>query len=334
MLALTACQGRTTAPVPGQSSVLRIYTWGDYVSPELTRRFEKKYSIDVTVSPYSGSDAPLQAARTGSGYDVAIATQDTVRALIDQGLVEKTEPRQMENFKNVEPRFVDVYWDVGRHYSVPWQYSITTMAVDVSRYAGSIDSFALAYDPPESLRGKIAVDFRSVITNAQSYLGMPRCTDKPDDLRRLERLIQAAAPYWAHVEKDIWSTVLSGEAIAGQVGNDAAYRLRLRKPSLKFAVVREPMEGQMDNLVVLKGAQNIENARRFQDFIMAPENAALISSHAHSYSAIIDAYKFTPPAMASASEINPPPFLKVSFVPPCPSHTQTLYKAILHRLPL
>ena len=45
----------------------------------------------------------------------------------------------MENFKNVEPEFVDIYWDHGRKYSVPWQFGTTAFDVNTDKYKGDID---------------------------------------------------------------------------------------------------------------------------------------------------------------------------------------------------
>ena len=36
----------------------------------------------------------------------------------------------MENFKNVEDRWIDVDWDMGRHYTVPWQWGTTGVPVE------------------------------------------------------------------------------------------------------------------------------------------------------------------------------------------------------------
>ena len=44
----------------------------------------------------------------------------------------ETRPDQMENFHNMDPNWVNVDWDPGRHYTVPWQWGSTGMGVNLS----------------------------------------------------------------------------------------------------------------------------------------------------------------------------------------------------------
>jgi spermidine/putrescine transport system substrate-binding protein len=43
---------------------------------------------------------------------------------------------QMANFKNVDPRWVDVPFDKGRRYTVPWQWGTTGVIVNTKFYSG------------------------------------------------------------------------------------------------------------------------------------------------------------------------------------------------------
>ena len=70
-----------------------------------------------------------------TGYDIVVPSDTTVKIMVEEGLLEQTEPDQMENFKNVDKRFVNVYWDDGRHYTVPWQFGITSFAVDTAKFS-------------------------------------------------------------------------------------------------------------------------------------------------------------------------------------------------------
>ena len=111
---------------PCADGELHIYNWGDYTNPKLIEKFEKQYNVKVTLDDYDSNETMLAKVRAGNtGYDIVVPSDYTVKIMIDEGMLAKTEPNQMPNFKNVNPQFVDIYWDNGRHYTVPWQFGTT-----------------------------------------------------------------------------------------------------------------------------------------------------------------------------------------------------------------
>ena len=134
---------------------LHIFNWGDYTSPDLIKKFEQKYNVKVTLDSYDSNETMISKVRAGnSGYDIVVPSDYAVKLMADDGLLEKTEPNKMENFKNMRPEFVNVYWDDGRHYSVPWQFGLTAFTVDTSKYKGDINTYAILFNTPDELKGK------------------------------------------------------------------------------------------------------------------------------------------------------------------------------------
>ena len=127
---LLAASALTLAFVAGPAMAageLHIYNWGNYTNPELIKKFEKEFDVKVTVDEYDSNETMLSKVRAGSsGYDIVVPSDYTVKIMIDDGMLEKTEPNKMPNFKNMKPEFVNIYWDEGRNYSVPWQFGMTT----------------------------------------------------------------------------------------------------------------------------------------------------------------------------------------------------------------
>src|SRR4051794_19619450 len=284
LLGMTAAVALTAGALPALAEgELHIYNWGDYTNPKLIEKFEKQFNVKVTLDDYDSNETMLSKVREGNtGYDIVVPSDYTVKIMIEEGLLEKTEPSQMENFKNVDPRFVNVYWDDGRHYSVPWQFGLTTFAVDTAKYKGDINTLGILFNPPDELKGKINMldDMNSVIHAAERYAGVARCSADKADLKKIDEVLQAAKPNWKTFSYDTITKMTSGDVVVTQTWNGAAYRMRIAVPTVKFAMTKEVMEGWMDNVAVLKGAKNVENAKKFQNFIMDPENAALISDFA------------------------------------------------------
>jgi spermidine/putrescine transport system substrate-binding protein len=94
-----------------------------------------------------------------------------------------------------------------------------------------------------------------------------------------------------------------------------------------------PVEGYpifMDSVALLSDAQNVDEAYLFLDFIMVPENAAMISSFARYANGIAGSEAFMPEDMKSAPEVIIPEEFRAAgvFLPTCPASAVELYTAI------
>jgi spermidine/putrescine transport system substrate-binding protein len=319
-------------PAPSQAAgSLHIYNWGEYTPPELIEKFSTLYDVEVTVDEYDSNETMLAKVRAGgSGYDIVVPGDYAVEIMIGEGLLARTEPHGMDNFANVEPDFVDVYWDRGRNYTVPWTYGLTSFAVDTSSYAGPTDTIGLLFDPPAELSGRIAMldDMVSTIHAAERYVGVPRCTADRDQLRQVMEVLMAAKPHWRAFGSDSINKLTGGDADLAQTWSGSAVVARRQVPEIAFAFTREPMEAFADNVAVLADAPNLDNARLFQNFVMDPVNAAMVSEFAGYSNSVAGSRDYFSPELRDAPELNPPDWVSKEFVPPCPAEVTALYSAM------
>src|SRR5262245_49847060 len=175
-MSIAAFAGAPGALAEGQ---LNVYNWGNYTSPELIKKFEDTYKVKVTVTDYDSNDTALAKIKAGGhGFDIVVPSASFVPIWISEGLVEETRPDLMANFKHVDPRSVDVPFDKGRRYSVPWQWGTTGVIVNRKVYAGDPNTSAIFLDPPDTLKGKINVlpEMADVMHLAIKYVGGEPCT--------------------------------------------------------------------------------------------------------------------------------------------------------------
>ncbi len=315
---------------------LNIYNWGNYTSPELIEKFEKEFDIEVNLDGYDSNEIMLAKVREGStGYDIVVPSDSTAKIMVDQGLLAEVKPNEMENFGNMNPKWVDVYWDPGRNYTVPWQWGTTSFSVDKEVYDGDIDTLALMFEPPEELKGRINMlsDMPEVINAALRYRGYDRCNSNVEELRDVTELLISAKEHWRTMDYATIEKLTSMDVDLSQTWNGAAMRARDQRPTLAYAYPKEGFTGWMDNAAVLKEAPNMENAKLFMNFIMLPENAALISNFARYANGITGSEEFMDEDMKTAPEIVMPDSAPApDFVEPCEQEVTDLYNRIWTKL--
>jgi spermidine/putrescine transport system permease protein len=85
--------------------------------PRSIKKFEEKYNVKVTVTDYDSNDTALPRCVPGPRLRHRRSVVQHSPGLDRRGLLLETRPDQMENFKNMDPRWVDVPFDPGRHYT-------------------------------------------------------------------------------------------------------------------------------------------------------------------------------------------------------------------------
>src|SRR5271168_4238284 len=128
------------APAHAQSKELLLFNWTNYMSPALLKRFETETGIKVTLDTYDTNESMLAKLQAGgTGYDVVVPSGPTVKAMIRDGLLLKSDVNAMPNFKNVRAPFDKPEFDPERAYSAPYMWGTTGIAYDTAVAKGKLD---------------------------------------------------------------------------------------------------------------------------------------------------------------------------------------------------
>ena len=335
--ALLAMTLTATSAVPLTATAegsLSIYHWFEYIPQELLDKFSEEHDIKVTMDTYDSNESMLAALKAGKvgSYDVAVPGDYMVEIMRNEGMLDEFEPSELSNFGNIEEQWVDVDFDSGRKHSIPYQWGSTSFMVNRDVYKEDIRTSDIIFSPPESLSGKINVldSQGELLAMASMHLGIPQCSQDRDQLKALDALLQEAKPHWASFNSDGAKDVLvSGDAAVGMIWNGFGAKARAEGANVEYSYPKQGYVVWMDNVVLLKSAPNRENALKFMNFLLEPENIAAVTNFARYTAGVKGVGDLLDADLKSSPEANPPADAPAgTFVAVCDEATQRLYDQI------
>jgi len=254
-----------------------VYNWAEYIPEGALDAFTKETGIEVQYSTFENNEtmyAKLQLQK-GKGYDVVVPSTYLVSKMRDEGLLQPIDKRKLTHFKHLDPDMLDKPYDPGNAYSVPYLWGSTGIGVnakviDPAGITGWID----LWDP--EWRGQLLLtdDVREVFHMALKILGYSTNTQNPDEIKqayeKLTELMPNVLVFNADAPREPF---LAGDVNLGMIWSGEVSMAQQEMEDLIYVYPKEGASFWIDSFVIPSGAENLENAHKFIDYMLRPEVA-------------------------------------------------------------
>ena len=293
MLGATACSGSDDAkggdagsasgefPTKG-SGELSLFNFTNYINPDTLKAFTEETGIKVNVDTFSSAEEMVAKVKTGTAtYDVVTSSDYVTEDLIASGQLLEIDATTWPNGKNIEPEFVDLYFDKGRKFTTPYATVYNGIAYNAKEVTGPVTSWKDYFSVPAGSDGRIGMhDSQTFIIDAALYAtGSQPCSTTGEDYQKALELLQDIKPKLKIISSDgNIDRLAGGETALNTMWNGSFARAYEQNKDLKFVFPSDGYTLGVDNFAVLKNAKNVDNAKIFLNWMLDPKNAATNSN--------------------------------------------------------
>jgi len=278
-----------SASVESGDRVLRMLTWEGYAPEDLVNKFTEETGIEVEIS-YIGDNNELiakMAATHGVGYDLVSPTLSYVAtAQEDQGIYQPIDLSKVNTDQINESLDAILAGSTyeGEPYAIPFVWGTTAMIINTDLAPDAGVSYLDLCDPQYEGRVSYRSKYDTLYMFAYAMGLDPAEAVKDEDQYRdvmdqvLDKLIECkpyVRVYWDSRQQ--MEELMSTEEIwLSSSWDAAAWSMSLEDPKFKYVVPDEGAVGWYDTLAISAGAEDVDAAYEWINFILSPENASVI----------------------------------------------------------
>ena len=284
--ARAAAESSGISPESVKGGELHIYTWSDYLAPELIVGFEKALGVKVVVDTFDSNEAMYAKLKAGgTGYDLMTPSAYQIPQMAREGMLDKIDHSKCPNVKkNFDPSFANQVVDPEFVYSVPYSVTYTGFMYDKSKIPEGVDveSWKILENPAMKGRVTLLDDIREVIGGGLMALGYSINSTNPAEI---DAAVTEALK-WRHNARKFDAESYKTEVAAGSIwighgySTDAAQVIvgdeeegMEPRDDIGFALPKEGFTISFDEMVIAKDAKRKDLAYAFINFIYEGEAA-------------------------------------------------------------
>ena len=262
----------------GEKQTLTIFNWGEYIDPDLIKKFEAETGIKVVYETFDSNEAMLTKIQSGSTpYDLVIPSDYMIKKMKKLDLLKKLDHSKLEGFDNIDKQFINLSFDPNNEYSVPYfwgtlgiVYNKTKVPSDLKfekwddLWDARLENNILLIDGAREMMG-IALQSEGNSVNDTNEVNLNLAEKKLELLHKNVKAINADEKKMLMINNEAWvSVVFSGDASAIMTENE----------NMVYSVPKEGTNLWFDNIVIPKTSKNEDAAYKFINFMLRPKNAA------------------------------------------------------------
>jgi spermidine/putrescine transport system substrate-binding protein len=281
LFVLVACgkpagEGGAAAPALKPSGTLHVYTWADYVKPELVARFEQENNCRVVIDTFDSNEAMYAKLKAGAtGYDLITPSSYMVSIMATQGMLRDLDRARLPNIANIDPEYLVLALDPEMKFSVPYMLTNTGIAYLKSKLPSADPSWALFETKDLAGRATMLNDMRETVGAALKFLGYSLNTTDEKQLQEARDVVLRWKKNLAKFENEQYKSGLaSGEfhLVHGYSGD--ILQVMPENADIAFVAPKEGTSVSCDDFVIPQDAANVELAHAYINFMHDPQVAA------------------------------------------------------------
>lgn len=256
---------------------LTVYNWGDYIDMDLIKQFEQETGITVIYETFDSNEAMLTKIQQGGAtYDVAMPSEYMIEKMLEEDLLFPLDHKKLPNFKYIDERFLNLPFDEGNKYSVPYFWGTVGILYNPELLPGkTFTSWDDLWDPDLKSSILLVDSAREVIGMGLNSLGYSLNDTNREHLQEaFEKLKKLTPNIKAIVGDENKLLMKNNEAPIALTWSGDALDIMWENEALDYVVPEEGSNLWFDNMVIPKTADNLEGAHLFINFMLDPEVAA------------------------------------------------------------